>query len=232
MSRLKRTGRGIFLLNRPRNAAQRAWAESFGFREKPSGEWVSKQGLPLNPSLEFLLEFGPRHICQDCKSPFRSKKQRDRFCPSCRLIKEQYLATCREFLLPDVNAPAADQRAAREKLEDFLACTYPLKGGRKCGWTGNNGRSVPTEIRLLLGYLPGWVGTMHRHFMHHALWNRFPSSRRFFPQNIFEQERQELYSWAYDRTLEKKMEAELGQKFGMEIDYPDETDDNEVASTR
>jgi hypothetical protein len=141
------------------------------------------------------------------------------------------LAKGREFLLPAVNASTDLQQAAREKLEDFLACTYPLKGGRKCGWTENNGRSVPTEIRLLLGYLPGWVETMHRHFMQHVFWNRFPFSRRFFPQNIFEQERQELYRWAYDRTLEKKVEAEFGQKFGMEIDYPDETEDNgEMAS--
>lgn len=222
MSKLKRNLRGMVLVNPPQTAAQRAWVELLGFHEQSTGEWVSRNGPPLNPSLEFLGKFGPGHICQACKSPFRSKKQRDQFCASCRSILEDHLAKCRGFIVPVLNAPSEQQRTAREKLEDYLMCRFPIKDGNWCGWTANKGRGEPSDLRLVLESLRDWVEAMHRHFMRHVFWNRFPYSRCFFPKNISDETREELYEWAYDQTTFRKMVALIGDGVGVEIEYPPE----------
>jgi hypothetical protein len=222
ISRLKRNLRGMVLVNPPQTTAQRAWAESLGFHKQSTGDWVSRNGPPLNPSLAFLDKFGFGHICQACKSPFRSKKQRDQFCASCRLILEDHLAKCRRFIVPVLNAPSEQQRTARENLENYLTCRFPIKDGNGCGWTANKGRSEPSDLRLVLESLPDWVKAMYRHFIRHVFWNRFPYSRRFFPQNVSEEAREELREWAYSQATQKEMVALIGDSVGVEIKYPAE----------
>ena len=90
-----------------------------------------------------------------------------------------------EIILQAASDSEEKRREAWLRVEEKLKCPV-------CGWIQNEGRIVPENLRLVLEYLPGWIGRAHRHYFRHAYWNRFPYSPRFVPEITLE-ERESIY---------------------------------------
>jgi len=217
MKKLKRRIEGEKLINPPRTSEQRVYAEGWGFREMPTGEWM-RLGPSRNPPLKIIKEYGLGRLCRACHAPFRSKKARGRYCQSCRSIMEDHLQKWTLTITAANNAPEETKRAVLEELEQFLQCSYPIKGGTKCGWMGNGIWDL-TGGRWVLLHLPQWIESMHCHHMRHVFWNRFCYSPRFFPQNIPDQEKEESYREVYDPKYREEWELPPDEFF-VEIQYP------------
>lgn len=159
----------------PQTEEEKIIAREMGFVELPSGQWVLPDPV-FSPPLPVIQKYPYGHKCKVCKSAFRSQKARDSYCPSCHIIMEDEKRRLEGVLRSALEAPGEEQRKAWEKIENVLICPAP-----NCGWLGNQGRCEPSDIRLMLAYVPDWVLAAHRHFMRHAFWNRFPYTRRFAP---------------------------------------------------
>ncbi len=133
----------------------------------------------FRPSLPVLRKYPHGHNCKACKSSFRSTRARDPYCPSCHNTINDKLRKLDLLLRAVLKLPEEKRRRAWEGIEKELIC--PI-----CGWAGNQNRHEPESIQQMLDFLPRWVETAHRHFMHHAFWNRFPKSLRFAPQAAWE----------------------------------------------
>jgi hypothetical protein len=200
MKKLRRKTEGWRLENPPRTEEERWAAEGAGFVQLPSGQWLLPD-YDFRPSLAVMQKKRYGHRCKACRSPFRSNRARDPYCPSCRNIMDETRKRLDAVLRAALDAPEEKREKARCKVEDELQCPV-------CDWAQNEGRIVPEDLGLILEYLPGWVERAHRHFFRHALWNRFPDSRRFAPE-ITPEERQFIYG---PNSL-----SELGEEISVEI---------------
>jgi hypothetical protein len=222
MSKLDPTSGGVFLKNPPQTPLQRCYAESLGFKRLRSGRWVLPDP-PRSRSIEVIEKYGPGHTCKACRDGFRSKKQRDPYCRSCRGIIDVKVKELTGVLRSALNRPAEDQDKARIVLEQELTCTFPISSRMNCEWRANQGRNETESISLLIDYLPGWITKAHCHHMKHVFWNRFPHSRRFFPRLKSPEQEKELYSYYYDTKARRKLTKYLTEAFEAEITYPEES---------
>lgn len=184
MKKLRRETAGWLLRVPPRTEEERQRTEAAGFVQQPSGQWVLPD-YDFRPRLEVLRKQRYGHCCKACRSFFRSNRARDPYCPSCRSIMDEARERLEAILSAAIDATEEKQRQARFQVEEELKCPV-------CGWIQNEGRIVPENLRLALGYLPGWIRRAHCHFFRHAFWNRFPYNRRF-ARKITLAERQFIY---------------------------------------
>jgi hypothetical protein len=167
----------------PQTEEERRTAQSAGFVQLPSGQWVFPE-LNSQPSLELIRKKPYGRRCRACQSPFRSERPRDRYCGSCRRTMSEVQERLEAILRSGIDSEEK-WREAWFKVEEDLKCPV-------CGWIQNEGRIVPGNLRLVLEYLPGWIGRAHHHYFRHAYWNRFHYSRRFVPA-ITPEERESIY---------------------------------------
>jgi hypothetical protein len=172
MKKLQTKSEPIPLLTPPQTDFERRIAENLGFVQSPSGQWVRFEPDP-RPSVEVIRKWPYPRRCRACRDQFRSRR-RVAYCGSCRRILDNALRRLESILCNALNKNEEQQREARAKIEEDLACP-------QCGWTENAGRVVPIDLELTLKYLRGWVERAHLHFFRHVFWNRFPYNRRFAP---------------------------------------------------
>ncbi len=173
MKKLQTKSEPIPLLTPPQNDFERRVAEASGFVQLPSGQWVRPEPDPRAP-VEVIRKWPYPRRCRACRDRFRSRR-RVAYCGSCRAILDNAFRKLESILREALNTTQENQREAWAKVEVELTC-------RQCGWTENAGRAVPTDLRLMSEYLPGWVERAHVHFFRHVYWNRFKYNRRFAPR--------------------------------------------------
>src|SRR5882672_5160116 len=109
MSRLRGKFLGVPLANPPQTDQERTWAESWGFRQLPSGQWVYPETSPKAlPALAQKYPFG--RICKACRSRFRAGEPSKHYCASC-----QYIITEKQQQLRAIvrSAPPKGEQALR-----------------------------------------------------------------------------------------------------------------------
>ena len=218
MSKLR--GQFVLLSNPPQTEAQEAYAKRLGFRKRRSGDWVAPV-TPVNPALEVLLKHGPGHTCRACRGFFRSKTQREQYCPSCRGIIDSTVKDLTATLQSAAKGTAEQSRSAIAAVHKALACTFPTGPLTRCGWQANQGRSEPKNIVLVIEYLRRWAEKAHCHHMRHVFWNRFPYSKKFFPFVESQEKKEEEYRDYYDSKWKRKLDRILPVP-AVEIKYPEE----------
>lgn len=100
---------------------------------------------------------------------FRSENARDAYCQSC-LSNISNTVYELEAIRGRSLANEITKRKAYAEIEQKLTC--PI-----CGWSGNEGRSVPKDPED--ADLKSWATQDHCHYMRHVFWNRFGYSPRF-----------------------------------------------------
>jgi hypothetical protein len=168
-----------------------------------------------------LLKHGPGHTCRACRGFFRSKTQREQYCPSCRGIIDISVKDLTAILQSAAKGSIEQSRSAITAVHKALACTFPTGPVTRCGWRANQGRSEPQNIAMVIEYLRSWVARAHCHHMRHIFWNRFPYSKRFFPCVASQEEKEQLYRHYYDSKWHRKLDRILGVP-AIEIQYPEE----------
>jgi hypothetical protein len=219
MSKLR--GQFLLLKNPPQTEGQEAYAKRLGFRKRRSGLWVKPDVAHASPPLEALQKHGPGHTCQACRGFFRSKTQRDQYCPSCRGIIDGCVQELTLILQSAAKGTANQSRSAIATVQKALACTFPTGPITRCGWRANQGRSEPQNIVMVIEYLRRWVEKAHCHHMRHVFWNRFPYSKKFFPFVESQEEKEKQYRDYYDSKWNRKLDRILGVP-AIEIKYPEE----------
>ncbi len=217
MNKLESTLNGYVIRNPPATVEQVAYAKSMGARQLRSGKWVLPEPSRTPPLS--VIQYGPGHTCRACKEVFRSERQRDRYCRSCRAIIDRKGAELTNQLKSTLNLSAEEQRKALESIEEKLTCDYRISPTAKCGWHSNAGRYIPTDTELILKRLPAWVARDHCHYMRHVFWNRFPYSPRFFPHFSSDSERAEQYRLHYDQKWRRALNRFVGD-LEIELNYP------------
>ena len=217
----KLLGRFIRLMNPPQTKGQEAYARRLGFRKRHNANWVKPDIAPASQSPEAVLKYGPGHTCRACRGFFRSKTQREQYCPSCRGIIDGTVKDLTAILQSGAKGSKEQSRVAIVGVQKQLACTYRTGKITRCGWWANQGRSEPQSIATVIEYLPRWAEKAHCHRMRHVYWNRFPYSKKFFPFLESKEEREEQYRDYYDSKWNRKLDRALGVP-AIEIRYPEE----------
>jgi hypothetical protein len=208
----------LLLKNPPQTEGQKQFAKSLGFRQVRSGKWV-RPDVPTSPSLGMLQEHGPGHTCKACRGFFRSKTQREQYCPSCRGIIDLTAKELTAILHSAFQGSFDQARLAKAAVEEGLTCTFPTGPRTHCGW------QVPMKsaagLSLMIKSVARWATKAHCHHMRHVYWNRFPYSKKFFPYVASRKEREELYRHYYSSKWHRKLDRLLGTP-AIEIPYPEE----------
>lgn len=214
MSRLRGKFRGVPLANPPQTDQERAWAESWGFRQLPTGKWVYPETQYRIPT-EVQKKRPLVGRCKACRDEFRTDKKGEHYCRSCRGIITQ-----KQNELEAIVRSVPDPSAALRAIERELRCPY-----RHCQWAANDGRHKPNNTKHLLAYLPEWIAKAHGHFMRHVFWNRFPFSKRFFPHELLNDQSREAmekfkeeYDFNYRRKFRMKLD-QLARRVKFQVDY-------------
>ena len=217
----KLDGQFVRLLNPPQTKGQEGYAKRLGFRRRRSGEWVKPDIVHAHQPLEALQKYGPGHTCHACRDFFRSKTQREQYCPSCRGIIDGTVKDLTARLQSAAKGTKQESSTAIAAVQQELACTFPTGPRTRCGWRANRGRSEPQSIVMVMEYLPHWAEKAHCHHLRHVYWNRFPYSKKFFPYVESKEEREKQYRDYYDSKWNRQLDRILGVP-AIEITYPEE----------
>ena len=104
----------------PQTEEERRTAQSAGFVQLPSGQWVFPE-LNSQPSLELIRKKPYGRRCRACQSPFRSERPRDRYCGSCRRTMSEVQERLEAILRSGIDSEEK-WREAWFKVEEDLKC--------------------------------------------------------------------------------------------------------------
>lgn len=198
MNKIRGRTQGWVLENPSRNKQEELVVREAGFVLSDSGEWILPEPS-FSPPLWVLRKTRSGHWCKACKSFFRSNKERDPYCGSCRSTMGAKRKQLELIIRSAFDAPEREQMQARQRVEEEVACHEP-----SCGWQGNQGRDEPPDLGCLLDRLHAWVTAAHLHSMRHSFWNRFPYSPRFTP-NLTPEEKDYYFDPRYFEKLLKDL---------------------------
>jgi hypothetical protein len=178
--------RGVLVDGSPATDELRELWEHFGYKQLPDGRWYEPKPLRL-PDPEFVRRYPYHQTCKACRTPFRSKRYRDAFCPSCDSILKEKQTKIEADLRDLAKVSLASGETALKLVLEAIRC--PL-----CDWDGNTGRYQPLDIPRILEYLPEWIVSSHTHWMKHIFWNRFPCKSKFVGKQAWARHSEELAS--------------------------------------
>ena len=142
--------------------------------DAPEFDLEALQG-PRTLPVSTLRELPHAHKCRVCRTPFRSKKARDGYCPSCRQIIEDRTGELDTVLCRVEHSGVAVRQKAIEQVRRSLTCNVVTIGWNvACGWEGNAARGWPRTIASFRAVLRTYVERHQRH-----LWQEHCSPGRF-----------------------------------------------------
>lgn len=151
-------------------------------------EWLI-ENLGRVPSLSpsTLQRFPYWRHCRVCRAFFGSKRARDGYCVSCRLIIEQRTKELDAILIAAEGQSAEQQEQAIEDVKAALKCPILLSDGYPCEWEGNGARIWPKTISSFSDFLCGFVERHQRHvYEEHCFPGRFGLAGQRRAQRNFE----------------------------------------------